>query len=271
VPTWAKAKTKPTYTADEVGALPISGGTLTGALYTSAGTPLFIGTNGKVGLRAQPPSDQKDALQKKYKDATGNASLVHVGQINISNSWWNKGEIQDQWGAQMSGFNGKTGKYNELRVSHEGVQYNCEDGKTYKVLHSGDKGVKNGLATLDENEKIPLDQIPLDISIACNHVARKDNPHNVSLKTFDIDVSAEELNFVDGLRDNIQKQLDDIGNFIKNMNTATFTSAGLMSAEDKIALNTLSKYGRIGLHIGVSAPPSDVGEDGDVYVEVTNT
>ena len=32
VPDWAKAETKPSYTADEVGALPITGGTITGAL-----------------------------------------------------------------------------------------------------------------------------------------------------------------------------------------------------------------------------------------------
>lgn len=107
-------------TAEQVGALPLTGGMLQGVLFTSASTPLFIGAKGKVGMRAA--SD------------TVVAPGGHVGQMNISNSWWDTG---NQWGAQMSGYNGVTGKYNELRVSHEGVQYFDEDSNPNQVLHEG--------------------------------------------------------------------------------------------------------------------------------------
>ena len=103
-------------TATQVGALPTSGGTMTGILYTNASTPLFIGKSGKVGMRAAT-------------DTKGN-----VGQINISNAWYGNG---NQWGNQMSAYNGEADAYNEFRVSHNGLEYNCQDGETYQVLHEG--------------------------------------------------------------------------------------------------------------------------------------
>jgi hypothetical protein len=237
VPDWAKAETKPSYTADEVGALPITGGTLTGILRTSASTPLIIGNEGKIGMRAAPT----DAV-------TG---VNHVGQINISNAWWNtgEGEVQNQWGTQISGYNGKTGKYNELRVSHEGVQYNSEDGSVYQILHSGNKGVANGVAELDENGKVLSAQLPSLATVATSgnyndltgrptkvsdfendlgyitqadapgsaeavqsnlteHINNKNNPHGVSLTQLGITATATELNYVDGVTSNIQTQLN---------------------------------------------------------------
>lgn len=103
-------------TATQVGALPTTGGTLTGILYTTAPTPFLIGKNGKVGLRAA--TDENN----------------NVGQINISNAWYTDG---DQWGAQMSALNGKTGKRNGLRVSHNGLEYEDEDEVVHKVIHDG--------------------------------------------------------------------------------------------------------------------------------------
>lgn len=164
VPAWAKESTKPSYSADEVGALPITGGTLTGILRTSAPTPLIIGNEGKIGMRAAPTNA-----------VTG---VNHVGQINISNAWWNtgEGEIQNQWGTQISGYNGKTGKYNELRVSHEGVQYNAEDGSVYQVLHSGNKGAANGVAELDENGKVLSAQLPSYVDDVLEYSAKASFP-----------------------------------------------------------------------------------------------
>ena len=93
-----------------------TGGELTGILYTSASTPLLIGKNGKVGMRAAT-SDKNN-----------------VGQINVSNAWYESG---NQWGTQISAYNGETGKYNEFRVSHNGMEYNAEDGTVHAVLHDG--------------------------------------------------------------------------------------------------------------------------------------
>ena len=102
--------------ASDVDALPITGGELTGILYTSASTPLFISKNGKVGMRA------------------ATADNNNVGQINVSNSWYPDG---DQWGAQMSVLNGKTGKRNGFRVSHNGMEYEDENEVVHQVLHDG--------------------------------------------------------------------------------------------------------------------------------------
>lgn len=96
--------------------LSTDGGTMKGILYTEASTPLFIGKNGKVGMRA------------------ATADNVNVGQINISNAWYDNG---NQWGSQISAYNGATGKYNELRVSHDGIEYRAESDTPYQVLHEG--------------------------------------------------------------------------------------------------------------------------------------
>lgn len=102
--------------------LPLAGGILTGILYTTASTPLLIGKNGKIGLRA----------------ATADKS--NVGQINISNAWYGNG---NQYGSQISAYNGDADAYNELRVSHNGLEYNCQDGNTYTIYHSGNLNFNN--------------------------------------------------------------------------------------------------------------------------------
>lgn len=125
-------------TAAQVGALPTTGGTMTGILYTSASTPLLIGTNGKVGMRA------------KTNDVN------NVGQINVSNAWWSTG---NQWGAQISGYNGETGGYNQLRVSHEGVQYIGEDDVAHQVLHDGNVGTYAATRNEFDNHKHTVSDI----------------------------------------------------------------------------------------------------------------
>lgn len=136
-------------------ALPLAGGIMTGILYTEASTPLFIGKNGKVGMRAS--SDTKN----------------NVGQINVSNAWYGNG---NQWGSQISAYNGETDKYNELRVSHNGVEYNDESGVAHQVLHDGNYseyalpltgGTVNGdvqilNSTLDSNNIIRVYEIEDD-------------------------------------------------------------------------------------------------------------
>lgn len=184
-------------TAQQAGALPITGGELTGILYTSASTPLFIGKDGKIGMRA------------------ATADNINVGQINISNSWYPDG---DQWGAQMSALNGKTGKRNGLRVSHNGLEYEDETETVRKVYHEGYKpnaadvglgnvenkssatirgeltssnvtsalgftpistavkGAKNGLAELDANGKVPTAQLPSYVDDVLEYSAKSSFP-----------------------------------------------------------------------------------------------
>lgn len=97
--------------------LPKSGGTLTGTLYSNASTPLFIGYNGKVGMRAI------------VEGQSG-----HKGQINISNAWYDS----QHYGAQMSAKNDETGKYNAIRVSHNGPQYEDENEVMHNIALTSD-------------------------------------------------------------------------------------------------------------------------------------
>ena len=101
--------------------LSISGGTISGNLEVEgtttfdgnvfmdgSGTPLIIGNNGKIGLRAK------------------GSSIANAGQINISDSWYDG----NQWGAQISAYDGVENKYNQMRVSHDGIQYIVYDNAT---------------------------------------------------------------------------------------------------------------------------------------------
>ena len=105
--------------------LPLTGGTLTGNLsiggttsfggnvtMDGSGTPLIIGSNGKIGLRAK------------------GAGLANAGQINISDSWYGAGN--NRWGAQISAYDSVSNKYNQFRVSHDGLQYLIYDNATGK-------------------------------------------------------------------------------------------------------------------------------------------
>lgn len=87
------------------GNVDINGTTTFGGNVTmdGSGTPLIIGANGKIGLRAK------------------GASIANAGQINISDSWYGSGG--NRWGAQISAYDGTTNRYNQLRVSHEGLQF----------------------------------------------------------------------------------------------------------------------------------------------------
>lgn len=97
--------------ATDVDALPISGGTLTGILYTGAGDPLFIGTNGKIGVIAK-------------------SNNTSVGGFEVVGS-------DNKWQASMTAYNGNTKKNNSIIVNENGVQYVNENGTKNAILHEG--------------------------------------------------------------------------------------------------------------------------------------
>ena len=104
----AAAQTAENISDDLENYLPLEGGELTGELSTVAKNPLFIGKNGRVGIRAITPD---------------------VG-------------------------------YNDLVVTRDGIEYADETKTIYKVLHSGDKAIPHGVATLDENGHVSSTQLP---------------------------------------------------------------------------------------------------------------
>ena len=139
--------------------LPLTGGALTGNLsiggttsfggnvtMDGSGTPLIIGSNGKIGLRAK------------------GAGLANAGQINISNSWYGAGN--NRWGAQMSAYDSVGNKYNQFRVSHDGLQYLIYDNATgtetaQQVALIDDIPDVSGFATKSEVSLLPT----LDIKV----------------------------------------------------------------------------------------------------------
>lgn len=139
--------------------LPLTGGALTGNLsiggttsfggnvtMDGSGTPLIIGSNGKIGLRAK------------------GAGLANAGQINISDSWYGAGN--NRWGAQMSAYDSVGNRYNQFRVSHDGLQYLVYDNKTgvetaQQVALIDDIPDVSGFATKAEISLLPT----LDIKV----------------------------------------------------------------------------------------------------------
>lgn len=106
VPAWAKAASKPNYTADEVGALALSGGTLTGPLYLNDDTDvsstgdagsLIIGT--KTGLNLALDANEimvrnnknTSALYLNYDNSTDDSHLaiVTIGGSGDSKAYLN--------------------------------------------------------------------------------------------------------------------------------------------------------------------------------------
>ena len=206
-------------TAEDVDALPISGGTLTGILYTDASTPLFIGKSGKVGMRASTTSKS------------------NVGQINISNAWYENG---NKWGSQISAYNGDEDAYNEFRVSHNGLEYNCQDGNTYQVIHQGN-----------------LEDIVTPSSIGAQPAgsyAAEEHGHDEYYEKTEIDSKISIINTA------ISKKADDT----HDHNLVSDTSNGFMSIADKAKLDSMTPelYAKsIGLF---------VNEDGDAMITWDN-
>ena len=119
------------------GNVSIAGATSFGGNVTmdGSGTPLIIGSNGKIGLRAK------------------GAGLANAGQINISDSWYGAGN--NRWGAQISAYDSVSNKYNQFRVSHDGLQYLIYDNATgqetaQQVALTDDIPDISGLATKSE-------------------------------------------------------------------------------------------------------------------------
>lgn len=132
--------------------LPFSGGELTGTLYTAQSSPIIINKAGKIGIRAGV---------NNVTFPTGHQKPMHAGQINISDSWYTNEKRDDQgnsykyWGSQISSYNGETGLYNHLRVSHHGLEF--QDSTQYTTNDDGSKEEKV-YQILDAFSNITIDQ-----------------------------------------------------------------------------------------------------------------
>lgn len=153
------------------GYLPLAGGALTGNLsiggttsfggnvtMDGSGTPLIIGSNGKIGLRAK------------------GAGLANAGQINISDSWYGAGN--NRWGAQMSAYDSVGNRYNQFRVSHDGLQYLIYDNATgvetaQQVALIDDIPDVSGFATKDEIGLLPTLDIKVVSALPASGISSK--------------------------------------------------------------------------------------------------
>lgn len=106
--------------------------TVTGTIY-SIGEPSIIGNKNQVSIRACPETPIQ--------------GVIHVGQINVSNNF--SSFKPNQWGAQMSAYDGENDEYNHIRVSHEGLKYiilgnNNTKTEEYTIYHEGNLVVNGG-------------------------------------------------------------------------------------------------------------------------------
>ena len=248
------------YTKEEVDTkvsnyLPLDGGTLSGTLsiigtttfgsnvfMDGTGTPLIIGNKGKIGLRAK-----------------GN-SIGNAGQINISDSWY--GGNQTQWGAQISAYDGVENKYNQLRVSHEGLQYLVYDNATgsesaKQVALVDDIPDISGLATKGE---IPS----IDSSLSSTST----NP--VQNKTIQSELSKKQNNLVAGSNISIATDGVTISAIDTTYGVASTTANGLMSKDDKSKLDGISAGAQVNSITGVKGNAESTYRTGNVNITPAN-
>lgn len=113
---WAKAATKPTYTASEVGALSLSGGTINGLLY----------------IDSTAITDQPLALRSMYAD---NAGACRIQFIDANNAF--QGYVMSGWGNLLLAHR----SYNQIGVGDSGIWCSSDNGTTKNTLiHTGNIG-----------------------------------------------------------------------------------------------------------------------------------
>ena len=124
VPTWAKADTKPTYTASEVGALPTSGGTISGDL----------GINGKV-IQGSPSTDSTVESMNRFQSdlfVEGNGSAPN--NPNVAGFYLGKSATDEN--RHMDIVSGGEFSYIDFNKADRGTDYdarilvNVENGNT---------------------------------------------------------------------------------------------------------------------------------------------
>lgn len=193
VPAWAKASTKPTYTASEVGA-DVSGAAasaLTDAKsYTDTkiadlinGAPTTLDTLGEIATAMQNNEDVVEALDTAIGTKANTSDLTsHTG--NKSNP---HGVTAAQVGADPSG-------------SASAVQSNLD---THTNNKSNPHEVTASQIGADPSGSAASVQGNLD-----THTGNKSNPHGVTLSQLGLTATATELNYMDGVTSAVQTQLN---------------------------------------------------------------
>lgn len=229
VPAWAKASTKPTYTASEVGAVPttrtVNGKALSGNITLSASDISDVystsETDNKISGALSTHNSATDAhsdirttlaavkedVDAFFKDATISAEAKDTLK-----------EIQDYIISDVSAAAEMTASIN-----------NKVDKVSGKGLSTNDLTV-----TLKSN-----------YDVAYTHTSNKSNPHGVTLSQLDVTATAAELNvldgitatvtelnYVDGVTSNVQTQLNAKVPTSRTINGKALSSNITLSASD---------------------------------------
>lgn len=159
VSTWAKASTKPTYTASEVGAVPISGGTVNGAITFGKNDAYGIRTNtnnfGRVGDATNQfyegyfyeIYENKTSLSNKYLRLTGDS------KDNIVTFTSNDSITGDSTAPPVVITSGEThaSLFNKLSTAVKNVRWLLSKMGTTDISTLGDGTVTGALSTLNSN------------------------------------------------------------------------------------------------------------------------
>ena len=214
-------------------------------------TPLTSGNSTPVSVSATEPE-----TNYLWADTT-DISDTKLKVYDTENSEWvtiNAGDSSSGGNSSASTLEGLTTTVDELNYL-SGTTSNVQEQLNNKV-DEDEKGVANGIATLDENGKIPTSQLPDGIG------------GGGSSSTLEgLTATVDELNYMSGATSNIQEQLNNKVETIegKGLSTNDFTN------EYKDKLDNLSTGGEevTGDYIpasekGVAGGVATLGEDGKI-------
>lgn len=221
VPAWAKADTKPSYSPDEVGAIPAN-------QKGAANGVAELDENGII-LSSQLPSYVDDVEEYESKTSfptSGEAGKIYIDiSTNITYRW--SGTVYTPIGSDLalgetssSAYRGDRGK---VAYDHSQITEGNPHGVTAEILGladvatSGSYGDLTGTPTNvsqfinDAGYLTEADAPGSATAVQDNlntHLDDKNNPHGVSLTQLGVTATADELNYVDGVTSNIQTQLN---------------------------------------------------------------
>ena len=167
VPDWAKAETKPAYTASEVGAIPTSD-------KGTAGGVASLGTDGKVPKSQLPATGAGDMAAAVYDPAGGAKQVAFADELSgYETSGTAAAAVSthnSNSAAHQTLFDGKQAKITAsgiLKGNGSGEVSNAEAGTDYvapsaldNYIPASDKGAAGGVASLGADGKVPESQLP---------------------------------------------------------------------------------------------------------------
>lgn len=231
VPTWAKAATKPTYTASEVGA--DARGSADSALASAKAY-----ADQQIAAIPTPDVSGQIAAHNAATDAHGDIRLLVEGIATRLNALADSDDTTlDQLSEIVAYIKANKALIESVttdKVSVSAIVDNLTTNVSDQPLSAAQGVALKALIDALETGKAEAS----DLSA---HVADTDNPHGVTLSRLGVSASADELNYMDGVTANVQTQIDAKANSADIAVTAT-----LGVSNSAVAYMKISDFGNWG-------------------------